>query len=117
MRPMLVLSVMLVGTLTACQQPQPLQAQAQQQSPPGAAMAAGASGSAGSGTESGAGPGSNYGGETAGIASQQDMCAQSQRIMSASSAAERQALMEQAMPDVPQDMRERHLRMMREGCK
>jgi hypothetical protein len=114
---MLVLSVLLAGTLTACQQTQPLQAQAQQQPPPGAETAVGASGSAGSGTASGAGPGSYYGGQTAGIASRQNMCAQSRRIMSASSTAERQALMEQAMPDVPPDMREQHLRMMREGCE
>ena len=119
MRTMLVLPVLLTGTLTACQPSQPLQAQAQQRPPPhrGAETGVGASGSAGSGTASGAGPGSSDGGETAGIASRQNMCAQSRRIMSAPTSEERQALMAQAMPDMPQDMRERHLQMMRQGCE
>ena len=101
--------VLFVGTLTACQS---WQAQAPERTPPqsGARTGVGSSGSAGSGTASG-------GGETAGIESRHAMCTLSQRIMRADTPEERQALMDQAMPDMPQESRERHLEMMAQGCE
>jgi hypothetical protein len=114
MRALLVLPVLFFGTLTACQ---PWQAHAPEHPPPhrGVETGAGASGSAGSGTASGAG--SSYGAGTAGITRRQEMCALSQRIMSAPTPEERQALLEQAMPDVPQSVREGQLDIMRQGCE
>jgi hypothetical protein len=113
MKTMLVLLFPLAVALTACQSGQ---MRAPEQSPPhrDAGTATGASGTAGSGTASGSG--SSYGGETAGILNRQEMCARSQRIMNAPTPEARQALMEQAMPYMSQEMRERHLAMMRQGC-
>ena len=113
MKTMLVLLFPLAVALTACQSGQ---MRAPEESPPhrDAATAAGTSGSAGSGTASGSG--SAYGGETAGIDKWQDMCAQSRRIMNAPTPEARQAMMEQAMPDISPDMRERHLELMRKSC-
>jgi hypothetical protein len=101
--------VLLVGTLAACQS---WQAHAPEHPPPhrGAETGAGTSGSAGSGTTSG-------GGETADIESRQHMCELSRRITNAHTPDERQALMEQAMPDMSQELRERHLQMMGQGCE
>jgi len=110
MKTMLVLLFPLAAALTACQSGQ---MRAPEQSSP-YATATGASGTAGSGTASGSG--ASYCGETAGISNRQEMCAQSQRIMNAPTPEARQALMEQAMPDMSQEMRERHLTMMRQGC-
>jgi hypothetical protein len=45
------------------------------------------------------------------------MCAQSRRIMSAPTPEARQAMMEQAMPTISPEMRERHLEMMRKSCQ
>ena len=115
MKTMLVLLFPLAVALTACQSGQ---MRAPGESPPhhdAASAAAGTSGSAGSGTASGSG--SAYGGETAGIDKWQDMCAQSRRIMNAPTPEARQAMMEQAMPDISPEMRERHLEMMRKGCQ
>ena len=104
----------LAVALTACQSSQMRTPEAS--SPHhDAATAAGTSGSAGSGTASGAG--APYGGETAGISTWQQMCAQNRRIMSAPTPEARQAMMEQAMPDIAPEMRERHLEMMRKGCQ
>ena len=113
MKTMLVLLFPLAAALTACQSGQ---MRAPEESPPhrDAATAAGTRGSAGSGTASGAG--SPYGGETVGITKWQEMCAQSRRIMSAPTPEARQAMMEQAMPDISPDMRERHLELMRKSC-
>jgi hypothetical protein len=104
----------LAVALTACQSGQ-MRAPEQPSPPRDGAAAMGASGSAGSGTASGSG--ASYGGETAGIATWQEMCAQSRRIMSAPTPEARQAMMEQAMPDIAPEMRERHLEMMRKGCQ
>ena len=117
MKTMLVLLFPLAVALTACQSGQ---MRAPEESPPhhdAATAAAGTSGSAGSGTASGSGSGSAYGGETAGVDKWQEMCAQSRRIMSAPTPEARQAMMEQAMPDISPEMRERHLEMMRKGCQ
>ena len=113
MKTMFVLLLPLAVALTACQS---AQTRTPEQSSPqrNGMAAAGASGSAGSGTASGSG--APYGGETAGIANWQAMCAQSRRIMSAPTPEARQAMMEQAMPDMSQETRERHLEMMRQGC-
>jgi hypothetical protein len=46
-----------------------------------------------------------------------EMCKLNQRIRSARTPEERQAIVEQAMPDMPQDSRERHLRMMQQSCR
>ena len=117
MKTMLVLSFPLAVALTACQSGQ---MRAPEESPPhrdAATAAAGTSGSAGSGTASGSGSGSAYGGETAGIDKWQEMCAQSRRITSAPTPEARQAMLEQAMPDISPEMRERHLEMMRKSCR
>jgi hypothetical protein len=115
MKTMLVLLFPLAVALTACQSGQ---MRAPEQSPPhrdAATAAAGTSGSAGTGTASGSG--APYGGETAGIARWQEMCAQTRRIMSAPTPEARQAMMDQAMPEISPEMRERHLEMMRKGCQ
>jgi hypothetical protein len=114
MKTMFVLLLPLAAALTACQSAQ-MRAPEQSSSQREGMAASGASGSAGSATASGAG--APYGGETAGLATWTAMCAQSRRIMNASTLAERQALMEQAMPDMPQQSRERHLEMMRRNCR
>jgi hypothetical protein len=116
MKTMLVLLFPLAVALTACQSGQ---MRAPEESPPhhDAATAAGTSGSAGSGTASGSGSGPTYGGETAGVDKWQEMCAQSRRIMSAPTPEARQAMMEQAMPTISPEMRERHLEMMRKSCQ
>jgi hypothetical protein len=113
MKTMFVLLLPLAVALTACQSAQ-MRAQEQPSAQSDGRAAAGASGTAGSGTASGSGP--SYGGETAAIVNRQEMCARSQRIMNAPTPEARQALMEQAMPDMSQEMRERHLTMMRQGC-
>jgi len=115
MKTVFVLLLPLAVALTACQSSQ---MRAPDESSPHHAAgtaAAGTSGSAGSGTASGSG--SAYGGETAGIDKWQEMCAQSRRIMSAPTPEARQAMMEQAMPDIAPEMRERHLEMMRKSCQ
>jgi len=115
MKTMLVLLFPLAVGLTACQSGQ---MRAPEESPPhrdAATAAAGTSGSAGSGTASGSA--APYGGETAGLDKWQQMCAQSRRITSAPTPEARQAMLEQAMPDISPDMRERHLEMMRKSCQ
>ena len=114
MKTMFGLLLPLAVALTACQSAQ-MRAQEPPSSQSDGTAATGTSGSAGSGTASGSG--SAYGGETAGIDKWQDMCAQSRRIMNAPTPEARQAMMEQAMPDIPPEMRERHLEMMRKGCQ
>jgi len=98
----------LVATLlTACQSWQAREPG----SPPhrGAGMSAGASGSAGAGTAAGSG-------EHMGMQGHQDMCSMHQQMMSARTPEERQAMMEQAMPGMPREERERHLQMMQQMC-
>jgi hypothetical protein len=48
---------------------------------------------------------------------QYEMCELDQQIMSARTPAERQAIIEQAMPNMPQESRERHLQMMQQRCQ
>jgi hypothetical protein len=116
MKNMLVLLFPLAVALTACQSGQ-MRAPEESRPHHDAATAAGTSGSAGSGTASDSGSGSTYGGETAGMSKWQEMCAQSRRIMSAPTPEARQAMMEQAMPTISPEMRERHLEMMRKSCQ
>jgi hypothetical protein len=103
--------VLLVGALTACQPWQP-HSPDQQPPPPhrGAGTGAGSSGAAGSGTASGSG-------DEAGMHSRHDMCALNQRIMGARNPEERQAIVEQVMPNMSQEARERHLDMMQQRCQ
>jgi hypothetical protein len=105
---MKAMAVLLAGALTACQS---WQAHAPERPPPhrGAGAGAGTSGSAGSGTASGSG-------EHMDMHGQRDMCALHQQIMSAPTPEERQALIEQAMPDMARESREQHLQMMQQMC-
>ena len=104
--------VLVAGTLTACQS---WQTRAPEQPPPqrgasaGTGAGVGASGSAGSGTAAG--------GEHMGMQGHQDMCSMHQQMMSARTPEERQAMMEQAMPGMPREERERHLQMMQQMCQ
>jgi hypothetical protein len=102
---------LLLCTLTACQS---WQARAPEQKYPaphrGVGTGAGSSGAAGSGTASGTHD------AAAGMGDRYEMCKLNQRIRSARTPEERQAIVEQAMPDMPQDSRERHLRMMQQSC-
>jgi hypothetical protein len=75
----------------------------------GAGASTGAS-SAGTATASSAG-------EKAGEGSWYGMCSLNQRIMSAGTAEERQFIIEQALPDMPQVERERQLQMMEQSCR
>jgi len=75
----------------------------------GAGASTGAS-SAGAATASSAG-------EKAGEGSWYGMCSLNQRIMGAGTAEERQFIIEQALPDMPQVERERQLQMMEQSCR
>lgn len=75
----------------------------------GAGASAGSSG-AGAATASSAG-------EKAGEGSWYGMCSLNQRIMGAGTAEERQFIIEQALPDMPQAERERQLQMMEQSCR
>jgi hypothetical protein len=101
--------VLVAALLSACQS---WQARAPENPPPhrGAETGAGSSGSAGSGTAAGSG-------EHMGMQGHQDMCRLHQQMMSARTPEERQALMEQAMPDMPKESREQHLQMMQQMCQ
>jgi hypothetical protein len=103
--------LLVAGTLAACQ---PWQARAPDHNPPpphrGVGTGAGSSGSAGSGTGAG-------NGHVMGKDSWYGMCALNQRLMDARTAEERQAIAEQAMPNMSQESRERHLLMMQRRCQ
>jgi hypothetical protein len=105
---------LLAGTLAACQ---PYQASAPDHTPPpphrGVGTGAGSSGSAGS-AGSGAGAGA---GHMMGKDSWYGMCALNRRIMAARTPEERQAIAEQAMPNMSPESRERHLLMMQLRCQ
>jgi len=103
---------LLVGTLAACQSWQ-ASAPDQKGPPPhrGVGTGAGMSGTMGSGTASGTGEGAD-----AGTGREQGMCALHQQMMAARTPEERQAIAEQAMPNMAQESRERHLRIMQERC-
>lgn len=98
---MKALFVLLAGALAACQSPQ---------TPPrpGMGMQAGSSGTGGAGTAAGDAHMAMHGHE--------DMCKLHQQMMSARTPEEREALMAQAMPDMPREARERHLQMMQRVC-
>jgi hypothetical protein len=102
---------LLVGTLAACQ---PWQAGTRDHNPPpphrGVGTGAGSSGSAGSGTGAG-------NGHVMGKDSWYGMCALNQRLMDARTPEERQAIAEQAMPNMSQESRERHRLMMQRRCQ
>jgi hypothetical protein len=110
---MKMILLLLAGTLTGCQS-WPGRAPAQGSPPPhrGVGTGAGSSGAMGSGTASGAGTG-----EEARMGGQQAACDLTRRIMGARSPEERQAMIEQSMPNMSQQSRERHLQMMREQCR
>lgn len=80
-------------------------------------------GSSGSEETGSAGTTGASGSSAAGAASsgaaldQQSMCELQRRVTAAHTPEERQALMEQAMPGMSQDARERRLQMMRESCQ
>jgi hypothetical protein len=100
--------LILAGLLAACQASQP--GMVDHQPPPhrGAGASAGSS-SAGAATASGAG-------EKAGVGSWYGMCELNRKIMQARSLQERQAIAEQAMPNVSQETREQQLQMMQQSC-
>jgi len=89
--------VFVAALLTACQS---WQAHAPEHPPP----------------HRGAGMGAGVSGEHMGMQGHQDMCTLHQQMMSAHTPEERQAMMEQAMPGMPREERERHLQMMQQRC-
>jgi hypothetical protein len=104
---------LLAGVLTACQS---AQAPTPGRQPPphrGAVSGAGSGGAMGSGTAAGEGQGMRGVGKQ----SWYGLCELSQRIADAPTPAARQALVEQAMPNMSQESREQHLQMMREHCR
>jgi len=101
--------IMLAGLLAGCQASQ--QDMAGHKPPPphrGAGASAGSS-SAGAATASGAG-------EKAGVGSWYGMCELNRKLMQARSLQERQAIAEQAMPNISQETREQQLQMMQQSC-
>jgi hypothetical protein len=101
--------LLLAGVLAGCQSWQE-RAPAQVHPPAhrGSATGAGSSGATGS-TGSGTG-------EETGRGDQRATCDTSRRIMGARTPAERQALMDQNMPDMSPELREQHLQMMLRQC-
>lgn len=101
--------VLFVATLSACQA---WQSREPGYKPPpphrGAGTGAGSS-SAGAATMSG-------GGERAGTGSWYGMCELNRKIMHARTPEERQAIAEQAMPNISQETREQQLETMRQNC-
>lgn len=100
--------VLLAVALTACQSQS---TGGDHQQPPqhrGASTGAGPSG-AGAATMSGKG-------ERAGVGSWYGMCELNQKITNARSAQERQAILEQAMPNTSQETREQQMQMMQQSC-
>lgn len=94
----------------------------------GTAGATGAAGAAGGlSSEPGIGSSSPAGRDSSGTSGaagstgapldQQSMCELQRRVMAARTPDERQALMEQAMPGMSQEARERHMQMMGESCE
>jgi hypothetical protein len=109
---LLALALALALALSACQSgPSDPSAHAAHQRGAGAGTGASAgSSSAGAATASSAG-------EKAGEGSWYGMCSLNQRIMGAGTAEERQFIIEQALPDMPQVERERQLQMMEQSCR
>jgi len=108
--------LLLALALSACQ--------SGQSGPPGEAPSqrgAGASAGASVGTSSGASSAgaatASSAGEKAGEGSWYGMCSLNQRIMGAGTPEERQFIIQQALPDMPQVERERQLQMMQHSCQ
>jgi hypothetical protein len=78
---------------------------------------AGASADASTGSSSAGAATASSAGEKAGEGSWYGMCSLNQRIMGAGTAEERQFIIEQALPDMPQVERERQLQMMEQSCR
>jgi hypothetical protein len=78
---------------------------------------AGASAGASTGASSAGAATASSAGEKAGEGSWYGMCSLNQRIMGAGTAEERQFIIEQALPDMPQVERERQLQMMEQSCR
>ncbi|MGZ5202228.1 MAG: hypothetical protein ACXWC4_20910 [Telluria sp.] len=83
----------------------------------------GVTGSGNAGTygtgESGSAPASTGGsaaGATGSSADMQATCALQERLRAARSEQERQAILDQAMPGMPPDLRQQHLEMLRQQC-
>lgn len=105
---------LLAAMLTACQSGQ---APMPDHKPPpphrGAGASAGSSGAMGSGTAAGEGQGMHGVGKQ----SWYGVCELSHRIADAPTPEARQALIEHSMPNMSQESREQHLKMMREHCR
>jgi len=103
---MKTLFVLLAVALTACQS----QSAAPEHQPPPQHRGTGAgSSSAGAATLSGRG-------QRAGLGSWYGMCELNRKITNARSAQEREAILEQAMPNISQETREQQMQMMQQSC-
>lgn len=78
---------------------------------------AGASAGLSTGSSSAGAATASSAGEKAGEGSWYGMCSLNQRIMGAGTAEERQFIIQQALPDMPQVERERQLQMMEQSCR
>ncbi|RYF05343.1 MAG: hypothetical protein EOO78_01585 [Oxalobacteraceae bacterium] len=100
---------MFAGLLTACQASQPDTAGQKRPMPVRGAGASAGSSSAGAMTMSGSG-------EKAGVGSWYGMCELNRKIMGAHTLQERQAIAEQALPDMSQEARAAQLKRMQQSC-
>jgi hypothetical protein len=101
--------LMFAGLLTACQASQPGMTSQKRPMPVRGAGASAGSSSTGAATASGAG-------ENAGTGSWYGMCELNRKLMGARTPQERQAIGEQAMPNISQEAREEQLQMMQQSC-
>jgi len=101
--------VLLALALSACQASQPGGSDHKPPPPHRGAGASAGSSSMGAATMSG-------GGERAGVGSWYGMCELNRKIMQARTPQERQAIAEQAMPNISQETREQQLQMMQQSC-
>lgn len=101
--------LMFAGLLTACQASQPDTAGQKRPMPVRGAGASAGSSSAGAMTMSGSG-------EKAGVGSWYGMCELNRKIMGAHTPQERQAIAEQALPDMSQEARAAQLKRMQQSC-
>ena len=101
--------LLFAGLLTACQASQPGMASQKRPMPIRGAGASAGSSSAGAATASGAG-------ERAGTGSWYGMCELNRKLMGARTPQERQAIAEQALPNISQEAREEQLQMMQQSC-
>jgi hypothetical protein len=101
--------LLFAGLLTACQASQPGMASQKRPMPVRGAGASAGSSSAGAATASGAG-------ERAGTGSWYGTCELNRKLMEARTPQERQAIAEQALPNMSQEAREEQLQMMQQSC-